>query len=115
MQLQKDEKERSERNCGGKGSTRVFENVRGGLQTQRRGGYYHTLDKVTTSFFFTNIPDEVKTLELWKLFARFGRVSEVYIPKKVYKWGKRFDFVKFKEVVDAVELENKMGDGETIS
>jgi hypothetical protein len=37
-------------------------------------------------------------------FARFGRVGEVYIPNKVDKQGKRFGFVKFREVRDEVEL-----------
>ncbi|MCI31071.1 hypothetical protein A2U01_0052282, partial [Trifolium medium] len=36
--------------------------------------------------------------------ARFGRVGEVYIPLKVDKQGRRFGFVKFRDVVDAIEL-----------
>jgi hypothetical protein len=62
------------------------------------------LDQETTSYFFTNFPEELTTLELWKKFARFARVGEVYIPNKVDKQGQRFGFVKFREVGDAVEL-----------
>jgi len=35
-------------------------------------------------------------------------VGEVFIPKKVDKWGKRFAFVKFREVGDTKELEERM-------
>ena len=30
---------------------------------------------------------------------------EVFIPKKLDKWGRRFAFIKFRDVVDVVELE----------
>jgi RNA recognition motif-containing protein len=69
-----------------------------------RHGYIHRLDKTATSYFFTNFPDEVKAVDLWPRFARFGRVGEVFIPAKVDKQGKRFGFVKFREVKDATEL-----------
>ncbi|KAK2442416.1 hypothetical protein QL285_013611 [Trifolium repens] len=69
-----------------------------------RQGYVHRLDKSATSYFFTNFPDDVKAVDLWPKFARFGRVGEVFIPAKVDKQGKRFGFVKFREVRDATEL-----------
>jgi hypothetical protein len=69
-----------------------------------RHGYVHRLDKEATSFFFTNFPDHVKAVDLWPRFARFGRVGEVFIPAKVDKQGKRFGFVKYREVKDAKEL-----------
>jgi RNA recognition motif-containing protein len=50
------------------------------------------------------MPDEVTAVDLWPRFSRFGRVGEVYIPNKVDKQGKRFGFVKFREVRDEVEL-----------
>jgi RNA recognition motif-containing protein len=66
-------------------------------------GYVHRLDKVATSFFFTNFPEEVKAVDLWPKFARFGRVGEVYIPDKRDKQGRRFGFVKYRDVSDARE------------
>jgi RNA recognition motif-containing protein len=66
----------------------------------KRNGFFHHLDKDTTSFFFTNIPDEATTAELCDIFLKFGRVGEVYIPKKLDKRGRRFGFVKFKEVTE---------------
>jgi hypothetical protein len=37
------------------------------------------------------------------LFARFGRVGKVYIPTKLDKQGRRFGFVKYRDVKDARE------------
>jgi RNA recognition motif-containing protein len=67
------------------------------------GGYVHRLDQVATSFFVTNFPDECKAVDLWPKFAHFGRVGEVYIPEKRDKQGRRFGFVKFRDVRDAEE------------
>ncbi|KAK2401162.1 hypothetical protein QL285_050778 [Trifolium repens] len=76
----------------------------------KRKGFFHHLDKVTTSFFITNFPEESTTGDLWKLFLKYGRVGEVYIPKKLDKRGKRFGFVKFKEVEDVEELTERLRD-----
>ncbi|GAU43006.1 hypothetical protein TSUD_187270 [Trifolium subterraneum] len=64
----------------------------------------------TTSFFFTNFPNDVKASDLWSRFARFARVGEVYIPNKVDKQGHRFGFVKFRDVRDAKELLRRISD-----
>jgi len=63
---------------------------------------------VTTSFLVTNFPDDVSNTDLWKLFINFERVGEVFIPKKLDKWGRRFAFVKFWEVHQVVELEENL-------
>jgi hypothetical protein len=74
---------------------------RGGSGKQR--GYVHRLDQVATSFYFTNFPDDIKAADLWSKFARYGRVGEVYIPDKRDKQGRRFGFVKYRDIVDARE------------
>ncbi|KAK2420192.1 zinc finger CCCH domain-containing protein [Trifolium repens] len=79
------------------------EGVRKGDGGSHPRGYVHRLDQVATSFFFTNSPEEVKEEDLWKRFARYGRVGEVYIPKKVDKQGRRFGFVKYRDVKDSTE------------
>jgi hypothetical protein len=68
------------------------------------------LDQETTSFFFTNVPEEAQVVELWSLFAKHGRVGEVYIPKKRDKWGNRFGFVKYKEVKSVEALSSRLED-----
>ncbi|MCI18892.1 endonuclease/exonuclease/phosphatase family protein, partial [Trifolium medium] len=47
---------------------------------------------------------------LWKVFARYGRVGEVYVPNKVDRWGRRFGFTKFLEVQNVEESSKKLGD-----
>ncbi|MCI58186.1 hypothetical protein A2U01_0079440, partial [Trifolium medium] len=42
--------------------------------SQRQDGFINRLDKETTSFFFTNFPEDTQVMELWTLFAKFGRV-----------------------------------------
>jgi RNA recognition motif-containing protein len=80
----------------------------GGRLSEKGRGFVHHLDRITTSFFFTNFPLDVKVMELWGLFNKFGKVGEVYIPNKLDKKGQRFGFVKFKEVTDAKELEGRL-------
>jgi hypothetical protein len=84
-------REKLDRETVGKGGS---PRVEGG----RKNGFFHHLDKVTTSYFITNFPPDATSEDLWKLFLKFGRVAEVYIPKKLDKRGRRFGFVKFKEV-----------------
>jgi RNA recognition motif-containing protein len=76
----------------------------------RRGGFVNRLDKETTSFFFTNFPEEAHVVELWSLFAKHGRVGEVYVPNKRDKHGNRFGFVKFKEIKSIEALTARLED-----
>ncbi|KAK2430143.1 hypothetical protein P8452_43597 [Trifolium repens] len=85
---------------GGGGSARA--------NSVNKKAFFLHLDKVTTSFFCTNFPDEATTGDLWKIFQGFGKVGEVYIPKKKDKKGKRFGFVKFKEVDDVEALSESL-------
>jgi hypothetical protein len=77
---------------------------------ERRDGYVNRLTKETTSFFFSNFPEETQVMELWGLFAKHGRVGEVYVPKKRDKRGNRFGFVKFKEVKSIEALSGRLED-----
>jgi hypothetical protein len=82
----------------------------GNSNVHRRQGFVQRLDNETTSFFFTNFPADAKAMDLWAKFARFGRVGEVYIPNKLDKQGRRFGFVKFREVRNEAELLSRLGD-----
>jgi RNA recognition motif-containing protein len=73
----------------------------------RRIGFKH-LDSSTVSFFFTRFPAKAKNSDLVKLFESYGEVTEVFVPNKVDKWGRKFGFVKFSEVEDVVELESRL-------
>ncbi|MCI14413.1 endonuclease/exonuclease/phosphatase family protein, partial [Trifolium medium] len=76
----------------------------------KRRDFIHNLDKVTTSFFITNFPNEATSEDLWELFLQYGKVGEVYIPKKLDKRGRRFGFVKFKEVKEVEMLSESLRD-----
>ncbi|XP_057429668.1 uncharacterized protein LOC130722837 [Lotus japonicus] len=46
---------------------------------------------------------------MWGVFQRYGRVWEVFIPKKRDKGGRRFGFVRFLDVRNAEGLEWDLG------
>ncbi|WJX67034.1 hypothetical protein P8452_51533 [Trifolium repens] len=73
-------------------------------------GFVRRLNQEAISYFFTNFPDDVLVVDLWKLFAKFGRVGEVYIPSKKDKWGRRFGFVKYLDVGNVEKLTLKLGE-----
>jgi hypothetical protein len=76
----------------------------------KRRGYIHNVDQASISYFVTNFPEDCSFDDLWKVFARFGRVGDVYIPKKLDKWGKRFAFVKYMEAMEVQELRQREDD-----
>lgn len=61
-----------------------------------------------TTFYFSRFPEEIRESDLWKLFQKWGRVREVFIPRYRNKVGHRFGFVRFIEVVDERRLERQL-------
>lgn len=85
--------------------------VEGGFRATRdlkRGHHITQLDKNTTSFFVTNFPKLTSVTDLWKVFAKFGSVGEIFIPRKLDHWGRCFGFVKFKNVDNVEALEKRL-------
>lgn len=78
------------------------------MEGKKKIGFFKHWDQITTSYFFTHFPEELHYTDLWKVFARFGRVGEVFMPKKRDKWGRRFGFVKFLEVSDEAGLTRRL-------
>lgn len=62
----------------------------------------------TTTFFFTKIPDEFGSREMYALLKENGDIDEVTIPPKRDKRGKSFGFVRFFNVKDARVLAVKL-------
>jgi RNA recognition motif-containing protein len=79
-------------------------------ERKNKSTYANRMDPISTSFFITNFPDGLGWGDLWKLFTKYGSVSDVYIPNKVHKWGRKFGFVKFKDVRDVEALSRSMED-----
>lgn len=53
----------------------------------------------TTTYYFTNFPDSYGVEDMRQGFLKWGRVSDVFIPLKKDKYGKRFHFVSFQDVM----------------
>lgn len=61
-------------------------------------------------FLLHPFPGKLELLDLQKLFGMFGRVGEVFISKKMDRWGNRFGFVKFQDVVGEEDLGGRLED-----
>jgi len=61
-----------------------------------------------TPFFFSNFPFDLKETDLWKIFRRWGRVSDVFISRRLNIKKQRFGFVRFQGVQNIRELENQL-------
>lgn len=71
-------------------------------------------DEDVVSFYFSAFPNKSKARELQDLFGCIWEVVEVAIAPRRNKFGKKFRFVKFKDVEDAgllpVKLDNVLID-----
>lgn len=85
-----------------------IERVNVAVPEKKMSGYFQYQDKTTTPFFFAHFPDSLNNSDLRKLFERFGRVGDVFVPRKRDKRGRRFGFVKFKEVENETELGRRL-------
>lgn len=81
-------------------------NYRPLVQTRNGGGDQY--NKGLTSFYFTNFLEGFGNEDMWKVFIKWGRVREVYIPPKRDKFGKRFGFVRYMDVQNPKGLEVKL-------
>jgi len=61
-----------------------------------------------TTFFFSNFPHGFGELDMHKVFQKWGRVKEVFIARRLNKWGRRFGFVRFFDVGNVVRLEKEL-------
>lgn len=57
-------------------------------------------DRIATSFYFSDFPEEWQLFDMWRCFDKYGLVVDVFIPSKRAKNGKRFGFVRVKGVED---------------
>jgi hypothetical protein len=102
-------REKVEREGLGKHSSQPLGGVRLTEFTHERGSnFVRRLNKEAVSFFFTNFPEELLVVDLWRVFAKYGRVGEVYVPNKVDRRGRRFGFAKFLEVLNVEELSRQL-------
>ena len=81
-----------------------------GTGIRDRGSQHGNVDKMSTPFYVTNLPKDIKTNELWNKCAILGTVVDVYIAQKLSKMGRRFAFVLFIKVRNTNDLEARLCD-----
>ena len=57
-------------------------------------------NKDITSFYFTRFGDDITEKDLWYHFKKWGDVREIFIPNQRNYNGRRYGFVRFKEIRD---------------
>lgn len=80
--------------------------VKGGLEFD--GSQDKSLAGTTSFFFFTNFTNDFRVQEMRKVFSRWGKVVDIFIPTKRDKVGKRFGFVTFKDAHNVRALEEQL-------
>ncbi|KAL4347478.1 hypothetical protein GQ457_17G001450 [Hibiscus cannabinus] len=70
-------------------------------------------NKEVISLFVENLPEKLHWKGLWFSFARHGDVVSVYIAKKKSRGGKRFGFIRMKNLVEAKRVMERL-DGFTL-
>ncbi|XVF31073.1 hypothetical protein REPUB_Repub16aG0114000 [Reevesia pubescens] len=51
--------------------------------------------------FVNNLPLKADSRWIAKVFNRFGKVVDVFVPKKRSRWGRKIGFVRFGSLVEA--------------
>ncbi|GKV38927.1 hypothetical protein SLEP1_g46780 [Rubroshorea leprosula] len=64
----------------------------------------------STTFFFNNFPEELEAKFLWNSFQMYGKVVDVYLPRKRDKRGKRYGFVRLTGVKDEIQMEMRLNE-----
>lgn len=60
------------------------------------------------TFFFTSIPDEYRSKDMYDMFKKFGDIDEVIIPRNLDKNRRRYGFVRFFSVRNLDFLATKL-------
>ncbi|GJV30473.1 RNA-directed DNA polymerase, eukaryota [Tanacetum coccineum] len=71
---------------------------------------HEAIDKVSVSYYITNLPQDIPTREIWNRCASIGTIVDVYVAQKLSKMGRRFGFVRFIKVKDTKEVEKRLCD-----
>ncbi|ESW34124.1 hypothetical protein PHAVU_001G126500 [Phaseolus vulgaris] len=81
--------------------------MRGGVNTRKWHGDHGSSQDYTT-FFFSNFPHGYTKTDLLKVFQRWAKVKEVFVSRRLNKWGRRFGFVRFFDVRNVRWLESEL-------
>ncbi|PWA95044.1 hypothetical protein CTI12_AA053730 [Artemisia annua] len=82
------------------------ENYRDRRSTEK----HEAIDKVSVSYYITNLPKDIQPREIWNWCTSIGTIVDVYVAQKLSKMGRRFGFVRFIKVKDTREVEKRLCD-----
>nr|GEW59869.1 nucleotide-binding alpha-beta plait domain-containing protein [Tanacetum cinerariifolium] len=66
------------------------------------------VQKISTSIFVINFPDQFYAKDVWKVCNQYGNVVDAFILNRRSKSGKRFGFVRFIKIFDVDCLVNNL-------
>ncbi|GKC30767.1 RNA-directed DNA polymerase, eukaryota [Tanacetum coccineum] len=81
---------------------------------ERRGRKQQRQQNQTISYFFTDIPAGANEANIWKAFAKQGRVCDVYLAKKKTINGSDFGFARFLNVSNPKSFEKILNSTTTL-
>ncbi|GLT99706.1 hypothetical protein SLE2022_171290 [Rubroshorea leprosula] len=73
-------------------------------------GLDHKISGQATTFFIYNFPEKVEAKDLWYRFQMYGKVVDVFVPKKRDKWGKRFGFLRLLGVQNVSQMVRRLNE-----
>jgi len=59
----------------------------------------------SSTFFLSNFPDIHGEYDMFRIFQTWARVKEVFISRRLNRWGRRFGFVRVFPISNEVRLE----------
>lgn len=65
-------------------------------------------DPAITTYFVSNLTEEITANILWRVFESFGEICDSFVAKRKTNRSYTFGFVKFRNVLDPIQLESKM-------
>ncbi|CAH1414046.1 unnamed protein product [Lactuca virosa] len=86
-----------------------YESVKdpGQHRSGRNDSKFDDVNRISVSFYVTNLPSDLHPRDLWKRCENLGTVVDTYIARKRSKMGRRFGFVRFIKVINSQELERR--------
>ncbi|GJW60603.1 RNA-directed DNA polymerase, eukaryota [Tanacetum coccineum] len=84
------------------------DNENGWKRVSRREKKVTEQKDITISYFFTNFPNGWNDTLLWKTFAKYRRIIDVYVAKKKTVNGKEFGLARFINMSNPSSLENTL-------
>ncbi|GJR70552.1 RNA-directed DNA polymerase, eukaryota [Tanacetum coccineum] len=78
------------------------------IANRRQNTKVYGTQHIITSYFFTEFPPGLSETALWKTFAKYGRITDVYMAKNPTINGKAFGFARFTNVQNLKSFETTL-------